>query len=196
MPKRVFRILATATVLLLITNVLAHAQSTAPKFEIGAQFALTRLRDLNETDFGVGGRITYNITDNIGVEGELNFFPRELVGFALSSFRTQGLFGVKTGLRSERAGIFAKIRPGFLSFNKRDDVLCSPPNSLACVNGRGATYFALDLGGVFELYPSRRVVVRFDLGDTIVRFGRPVLEAPDGFTSHNIQFNVGVGFRF
>jgi hypothetical protein len=57
-------------------------------------------------------------------------------------------------------------------------------------DGSGATEFALDIGGVFELYPSRRVAFRFDIGDTIIRFGGL------GFTSHNLQITTGVALRF
>jgi len=54
------------------------AQSETPKVEVGARCSLLRLRDFDVSDLSVGGRITYNLTDNIGLEGELNFFfPRD-----------------------------------------------------------------------------------------------------------------------
>jgi hypothetical protein len=71
--------------------------------------------------------------------------------------------------------------------------------------------FALDLGGVLELYPSRRWALRLDIGDTVLRRHLPttttlttsppisatVLPAPDLiFTRHHLQINAGVGFRF
>ena len=41
----------------------------------------------------------------------------------------------------------------------------------------------LDVGGVFELYPSRRTIVRFDFGDTIVRYpGIQFTQFPQGAT--------------
>jgi hypothetical protein len=58
----------------------------------------------------------------------------------------------------------------------------------------GRTAFALDLGGVVEFYPSRRVVMRFDLGDTVVNFRGNF--AGRSLTTHNLQFNAGVGYRF
>jgi len=54
----------------------------------------------------------------------------------------------------------------------------------------GETRFALDLGGVIEFYPSRRFVLRVDLGDTVIRNSQP------GRTSHNFQFGAGIGIRF
>jgi len=32
-------------------------------------------------------------------------------------------------------------------------------------------YFSMDVGGVVEFYPSRRIVTRPDIGDTIIRYG-------------------------
>jgi hypothetical protein len=70
----------------------------------------------------------------------------------------------------------------------------------------------VDVGGVLEFYPSRRIVVRFDGGDTIIRYNQrtfdflvfpmgsttPVLTpiTQPAYTTHNFQFTAGVGFRF
>jgi hypothetical protein len=59
--------------------------------------------------------------------------------------------------------------------------------------------FALDLGGVLEFYPSRRTVIRFDVGDALIRFDRARLTPVPAFraeVTHNLQLNVGVGLRF
>jgi hypothetical protein len=68
------------------------------------------------------------------------------------------------------------------------------------------TGFSLDVGGVLEFYPSKRITVRFDAGDTIVnREGGVIvfpLNAPlfalsgSNFATHNLQLSAGVGFRF
>jgi hypothetical protein len=70
----------------------------------------------------------------------------------------------------------------------------------------GMTYeeiSATDIGGVVEFYPSRRLVTRFDVGDTMIRnsgyqapqFGGGLARTPASIT-HNFQFNAGIGFRF
>jgi Outer membrane protein beta-barrel domain len=190
MRKMFFFVLAAAALLLMVPAQNAQAQSETPKVEIGAQYTLLRFRDFDVTDNGVGGRVTLNLTDNFGVEGELNFFPQKrtnsLTTSALfvDSARTQGLFGVKTGLRSEKAGIFAKFRPGFVRFGES-----------GVIPGQSFTQFALDIGGVFELYPSRSVALRFDIGDTVVRFGSN-FTGGDSFYSNNLQISTGVAFRF
>src|SRR5215510_13512701 len=150
MRKMFFFVLAAAALLLMVPaqNAQAQSGSETPKVEIGAHYTLLRFRDFDVTASGVGGRVTFNLSVNIGLEGELNVFPQKrsnsLTVFPLfvDSSRTQGLFGVKTGLRSEKAGIFGKFRPGFVRFGDS-----------GVVPGLGFTQFALDFGGVFELYP-------------------------------------------
>jgi hypothetical protein len=180
-----FFVLAAAALLTIVPSQNAQAQSRSetPKVEVGVQYSLLRFTDADVTDSGVGGRITYNLSDNFGIETEFNFFPQERLNFAnitsLDSQRMQGLFGAKYGIRSEKFGIFAKARPGFVRFGEGSSPL-----------GQSATEFALDLGGVFEIYPSRPVALRFDVGNTLIRFGA------QNFTSNNLQFTSGVAFRF
>jgi hypothetical protein len=185
MRKMFFFVLAAAALLIMVPaqNAQAQSRSETPKVEFGVQYTFLRLRDFDTNTSGAGGRATYNVTDNFGIEGEVNFFPQKFVNFAngssLDSQRTQGLFGVKYGMRSEKAGIFGKLRPGFIRFGAGSSPV-----------GQSATEFALDFGGVFELYPSRHVALRFDVGDTVIRFGNL------GLTSHNLQITPGVAFRF
>ena len=196
-----------------------YAQSETPKFEVGAQFSLIRFSDLDITELGFGGRFTYNINKHVAVEAEGNFFPREVkdsFGEILQGGRkTEGLFGVKLGSLTKRVGVFGKVRPGFVHFShfERNGVVCidrcppQPPPRFS------ETDFATDIGGVFELYPARRTVVRLDLGDTIIHSGSgenillpstfflpngtsfPSVKGIVRSTSHNLQFSVGVGFR-
>lgn len=170
-----------------------------------------------EAEPGFGGRIGYNITDFFAVEAEVNVFPRER---RFDGGREiQGLFGVKLGRRFDKVGVFGKIRPGFLSsraieFRERSDIACISidPPPLGCFEetARRETELAFDIGGVVELYPTNRMIIRFDAGDTIVRFGqRRFIALPLPFTgytgivttapsetTHNFQGSVGVGFRF
>jgi hypothetical protein len=200
----------------------ARAQAETPRVEIGAHFSLIRLPhpQFNALDTfrgagaspGVGGRITFNFNKHVAVEGEINFFPKDLSHvpnpgtpsliqlrmLPVSGQQTQGVFGLKAGIRSRRAGVFGKVRPGYMRFGQSPEpvgcIAIAPP-PFACEIARGRTAFALDLGGVVEFYPSRHTIVRFDLGDTLVYFRGPFFEGRS-FTTHNLQFNAGVGFRF
>jgi len=188
MRKMFFFVLTAAASLLMVLTQNAQAQSRSrsetPKVEVGVQYSLLRLTDADVTDSGVGGRVTLNTSDNFSLESEFNFFPQERVNFAnglgtATSRRMQGLFGAKYGVRTEKFGVFGKVRPGFVRFGEGSSPI-----------GTAATEFALDIGGVFELYPTRPIALRFDVGNTLIRFG-----ALDN-TSNNLQFTTGVAFRF
>jgi len=168
-----------------------------------------------EAEPGFGSRIGYNITNNFAIEAELNFFPREQ---RFDGGREiQGLFGIKAGRRFEKVGVFGKIRPGFLNtrtseFRDRRDVACitifPPPAACFEETARREMNLAVDIGGVIELYPTSRMIVRFDAGDTIIRLGQRsfivpfppitsgVIVTAPAETTHNFQGSVGVGFRF
>jgi hypothetical protein len=216
MYKRFPIIVVTTVAGILLTSDVATAQSDPPKLELGAQFSLMRQADTgvfgnfasgvpSEWDPGFGGRFSFNVMNQVALEAEMNFFPREKDFFDRGR-KTQGLFGVKAGLRKERFGVFGKVRPGFMRFGRIFS--CSGDDINTC--GRfGRMEFALDLGGVVEFYPSNRAVLRFDIGDTVIKFRDtnvivPFPEAPGGIlrgtvqgrTTHNLQINVGVGIRF
>jgi Outer membrane protein beta-barrel domain len=183
-----FVLFMVATLLMVPTqNAQAQSRSETPKVEVGVQYSLLRFSDFDTiSDNGVGGRMTYNLSDNFGLETEFNFFPQERANLANlttldGSRRMQGLFGAKYGVRSEKFGVFGKLRPGFIRFGEGD-----------VIPGASATEFALDIGGVLELYPTRPVALRFDIGNTLIRFG----SIGDGFTSNNLQISSGVAFRF
>jgi hypothetical protein len=198
------------------------AQADEKKFEVAGQFSVlsTTTRAASGIVFtedrtnvaGFGGRFGYNASEYFALEAEVNFFPRDRDLEGGQKF--QGLFGVKAGKRFDKVGVFAKARPGFIRFEKGDYVFGTGgcitvfPPPLACFRPVATTNFALDLGGVVELYPSERTLLRFDVGDTIIRFDqRNVAATSDLFaglvafplpaeTKHNLQASAGFGFRF
>jgi hypothetical protein len=175
----------------------AQAQTDTPKFEVGGQFSLLNFDPFSSDgrrrdEYGGGGRFTFNFWKYVAAEAQLDYFPQTdsvrigTVDLPLFGSKTLAVFGVKAGARGKRFGVFGKARPGFVHFSRVPGFLCI---STPCPQP-AKTDFAFDLGGVFEYYPSRRTVVRFDAGDTIIHsqrfFG----------TSHNAQISAGVGVRF
>jgi outer membrane protein with beta-barrel domain len=170
-----------------IHSAYARAQSNESKIEVGAQFSVLGggpgyWLD-SPTSVGGGVRLTFNFTRYLALEGELNYLPD--AGFN-NSERYQGQFGIKTGLRFDRFGVFGKVRPGFIHSDFTDN-----------------TNFSLDVGGVLEFYPTKRMLVRFDAGDTIVNrealpvfFNRGLFVPRRNYATHNLQLSAGVGFRF
>jgi opacity protein-like surface antigen len=237
-----------ALALLLFMSSEGLAQEDVPRFELGGQFSLLTLTkpSSQDDDFvsghvavpGFGARFTYNVTNNIALEAEGNFFPGRNFDSEGSFFtrlnNDQGIpgghiyqaqFGVKAGKRFKRVGLFGKIRPGFVRFTQVSQFIGlrlktfihpSQGREVQLENAEfrigKATYLSADLGGVVEFYPSRRLVTRLDIGDTIIRYGiyrealgvvcplsapcpTQVFERP-AETRHNLQFSAGIGIRF
>jgi len=219
----------TVLAVLILMNVGAAAQDSVPRFEIGGQFSLlsrnkptplfsspTIVPDDfdHETRAGFGGRFSYNLTDYLAVEAEGNFFPKsgESDLSVPDGHIYQGQFGVKAGKRFSKVGIFAKVRPGFVGFSRVSQLTGTRTitfgNQQFTVGdfriGRDQ-FFSTDVGGVLEVYLSDRIMTRFDIGDTIIRYGtfrragfslsQAILERPAEIR-HNLQFSAGIGFRF
>lgn len=175
-----------------------------------------------KTQPGFGGRFGYNLTDNLALEAEVNLFPKADLFSQPDAFNDgsliEGLLGLKAGKRFEKVGAFGKARPGFLYASNGDlqripGTLCITafPPPVGCFETTGKNSFAFDLGGVVELYPTKRTLIRFDVGDTVVRLGQrnvtAIVKAPGSLpmwgvigvpaeTTHNLQVSAGVGFRF
>ncbi len=197
--KNFIPLFVTVYFLLYAGNQIVFAQSDVPKVEVGAHYTLLRFSKFDATDSGVGARLTFNLTNSFAVEGEFNFFPEKrrhfIEPFYINSQRYQGVFGAKYGVRKDKFGIFAKLRPGFIHFGEglidpSIQTLVEAPNTFK------STEFVLDWGIVFELYTSRHTMLRFDFGDSIIFFGNSTVSNNPSFTSHNIQINTGFGFRF
>lgn len=202
----------------LMAPALAFAQSQdLKKFEVAAEFTTLERDDLfgQRTEPGFGGRFTYNINRVFALEGAGYFFPKRCFQCRNNGRITEGLAGVKVGKRFEKWGIFAKARPGVVSFSAGTFNVVDNPSAPAFpiqFELNRLTTFATDVGGVIEFYPSKRIVTRFDAGDTIMHFRRrntntvifdpitgetslvPITIPPR--TTHHFQFMTSVGFRF
>lgn len=211
-----FFVLVTVVVCLLAAPAAARAQARPaaddpPRLEVGVHFSALTLTPSGgyRTEIGFGGRFTVNLNDSVAVEAETTLFPNSgRSGEIRATGRAvQGLFGVKAGRRWEKFGLFAKARPGFVSFSRGRIVLdpVSSTPSFPIFREERATHFATDVGGVLELYVTRRWTARFDVGDTMIRYGeqnvQTLLSPPSTFTipkelRHNLQVNAGIGLRF
>lgn len=80
----------------------------------------------------------------------------------------EALTGIKMGLRRDRMGYFAKLRGGTITFGEKEDKVGFLPNGSTFI-GRGMfTNPVLDVGGVWEVYPSRHTILRFDAGSATI----------------------------
>src|SRR5262245_12536243 len=109
-------------ILVLMVPDIVAAQDTGQRYELGGLITYTFLKEIGSTDSGVGtqagglgGRFVYHAFSMLDLESEINFLPGNS---ATSGNRVQGLFGVKTGKRWEKGGVFLKARPGFMHFRR------------------------------------------------------------------------------
>lgn len=159
---------------------------------------------------GLGVRFTYNFTKNFALEAEGNLFPEDketipVVGVPITVVepggrKLQAVAGPKIGIRKSKFGVFGKIRPGLIRLDRYDAVILvgTPDNFFVISEPREKVgFFNLDIGGVFEYYPTKRTMFRVDVGDTIIHYRKlPPKEINPSMTRHNLQINVGFGFRF
>ncbi len=186
------------------------ARQPAPsRLEVGAQAGLFNHSSFDKTTAGIGGRLSFDVTRWLTAESEATFFPDDDI-FPQSPGSTPGLriryprkrteafFGMKAGVRNDSVGLFAKARPGFTHVSGNGVECVGDVCALALlIRPAYGTEFALDLGGVIEFYLSRRIVARFDLGDTMI--WHDSVAPPcwiESCTSHNLSSKMGVGFRF
>ena len=206
-----------AVIVLVQLQVLAQSQEL-PKFEVAGEFTTLEREGVfqRQTAPGIGVRFTFNLNKVVSLEAAGYYFPKECLQCRNAGTITEGLAGVKAGKRFEKWGVFAKARPGAISFSEGTFDSIPPPVGLPFIpvqfEFRQLTTFATDVGGVVEFYPSKRIVTRFDFGDTIIHFRRrnlntvllntetntltPVTIPIPPRTSHNFQFMTSVGFRF
>jgi hypothetical protein len=130
-------------------------------FEVGLDVTGTHLHKIDEAPVGPGVRFFVNFTNAIALDTEVARYPG----------KTSAVFGAKIGHRLNRFGVFGKTRFGLWHFTE--------------------SYFAADLGGVVEYYPTRRTTVRIDAGDTVIYYGGVRLG-----TVHNFQPGIGFSYRF
>ncbi|HEY4676032.1 MAG TPA: hypothetical protein VIJ01_02665 [Candidatus Angelobacter sp.] len=180
-------------------NTCGDCDAQPPRFELGVAASGIHLSDNN--NFGVGARAVFNLNSFFSLEGEGNFFLNNASPKLFSGGRAvEGLFGPKIGLRTENVGIFAKVRPGVISFsNTIQGITINPtvPFSFSVQTGR-LTAPALDLGTVVEFYPARHWAWRTDIGDTMVFYRSSSFSSirVPGTTRSNFQFNTGLQYRF
>jgi hypothetical protein len=206
----VSRALVPILVLVTVAGARTASAQSVPRLDVAAQATLLRLSDPGSTSAGVGGRMTFDLSRWIAVDGEANFYPHD--DFTLSSSavvdgnlnlvyhrrRSDAFVGMKIGVRGERFGLFAKARPGFARLGDkgvecRGDVCAFLTLLFAPTEYR--TEFALDLGGIVEYYPTARTFARVDLGDMLIRH-RSAAPPCGGCTTHNFTTRLGFGLRF
>jgi opacity protein-like surface antigen len=187
-------------------------QSRFSGLTVGAQATSLSLQfidgvDAATTEAGVGPFASYHIWRFIEADTSMFLFPREeqTNGPRDGGRILQGFYGLRAGYRTRRIGFFAKVRPGFESNSRvlTSETFTLGSDPLVSETFGRATDFALDLGGVIELYPTKHFVIRLDAGDAVIFPGAGTISfngtpspAPALPRRDTLQFGVGFGWRF
>jgi len=191
------------------------AQQAPSKIELGGQFDYFRLHAGTDDRFGFGVRFTYNFNDLYSLDTEYDITPSNKTSIKTDFVggRTEEFFiGPKIGGRKQRYGAFMKLRPGVIRtanvLKTANFFSINPVCSCTQVFTSGPrTDFLLDAGAVFEMYPYKKWILRYDVSDKIIFYGDglrtlniPPPAAPlavnPGAASNVFNMTVGVSYRF
>lgn len=199
------RVIVATLGLLMCAHRSLHAQPAPERFQAGVQVSTTAVSELEETDVGVGGRVSWHPVGLLGIETELNVHWRDAPDERpVTRARIEALSGVTVGPRFNRFRPFARVRAGLLNVQEAPApfpcIRIFPP-PLLCELGAGRTLLAYDVGGGLELFTPGRVFFRVDLGDRLVRYPGPVFDRArqirqKAFFDHDVRFAAGAGLRF
>jgi hypothetical protein len=175
-----------------------------PRWGTGVQFVSTSLPTDRENCAGcrsfrngAGFNFNYRFARYAYLDSEVDFLPGNGEGFNQIGGAREALLGLKIGYTSRSWGLFSQVRPGVIHYDK------------TLVPGSGSSYesatrFALDLGGVFEYYPSRHSTLRVKMGTTLVRYLQayadpkqpPTSVLSDQYYSVQGNFQIATGYQY
>lgn len=152
----------------------AAAQTSYTRHEVSAGATYTRTNYFDPNLGGITGRYTFNVRRDFAVESAITFYPQDLLQAAAQGGRSFAWFtGAKAGVRRQKWGLFGKAAPGFWHFSSVSQWRIPQPFDPANISSvnRGRTHFAVELGGVLEIYPSARWIIRTDVSEVLRRDG-------------------------
>jgi hypothetical protein len=126
----------------------------------------------------------------------------EYIDFQAGGRSFEALTGLKAGIRRDHMGYFAKVRGGTITFGETERQVYRLPNNYIGADLGMFTNPVLDVGGVYEVYPSRHTILRFDAGSaTIFYQPKNIIDMGQilpisGQTKTGMLMSFGAGFRF
>ena len=110
--------IALISLLLVQSHVVAQTPEL-PKYEVAAEFtSMDRDNFTGGAEMGLGARFTFNLNKTFSIETAAYHFPRTCFSCAHNGTVTEVFGGLKVGKRFEKWGLFAKARPGVVSFSR------------------------------------------------------------------------------
>jgi hypothetical protein len=149
---------------------------------------------------------SWNFSRHVSWDSAVLHSPRnsgmEFIDYQAGGRAFEALTGVKAGIRRDHMGYFVKARGGTITFGKTERQINLLPNKTLSLDFGMFTNPLLDVGGVYEVYPSRHTILRFDAGSaTIFYQPKNVISigqtyAIPGRTQTGMLMSFGAGFRF
>ncbi|MGA2849516.1 MAG: hypothetical protein ABSE46_11000 [Terracidiphilus sp.] len=179
-------------------------------WDLGAAFSL-QPRSLPDWSFmdaypswGLWG--SWNFSKHVSWDTSLMHTGRnsglEFIDLQAGGRAFEALTGAKVGIRRDHMGYFAKVRGGTITFGKTERQAAFLPSGAFVSDFGMFTNLVLDVGGVYEVYPSRHTILRADAGSAtifyqpknIIQQGQTI--AIPGQTHTGMLMSFGAGFRF
>ncbi len=184
------------------------SQEKPARFEIGPLFTYLRVPDSGpinaQNQAELGGRFSWNFSRHVALDAEIEASPfrtTDLQSGYQGGHLFQAFVGLKTGKRWNRFGLFGKFRSGLDSYS--GVIKGTTATTIFPITYGRRTDPSFDVGGILEFYVSRRILFRYDFGDTIIHYnsgsifttgGQP--NAIPSQVKNNFQFSTAVAFRF
>ena len=166
--------------------------------EVSVLISGLRFGEFDAFDAGLGLRGGYRFGRGFALEAEFEHFPGALGGrVPFTASRTAARLRARAGVVGERWGAFAALAPGVLRFaSAPEPIACIAvfPPPLECQLAAGRTVPGFGLGGGVELFASKRVVVRLDVEDLLLRY--PVSFRREERVEHHLRAALSFGLRF
>ena len=126
----------------------------------------------------------------------------EVIDYQAGGRAFEALTGLKAGIRRDHMGYFTKVRGGTITFGETERQISWSPSNPFNLDSGMFTNPVLDVGGVYEIYPSRHFILRADAGSAtifyqpknVIQQGQTIAIHGQAHTGMLISF--GAGFRF
>lgn len=149
---------------------------------------------------GIGGVFSARLYKTLGLDFGISTTPT--IPISSTSFAggrlTEGFFGTRAGLVIGRLGVYAKARPGFVSFGEA--ILHTGPTPGSGFQFGRLTEPAFDIGGIALVRVSTHFSVRYEMSDTIISYGsrtiQPSFPPVPSRVVNCLQFGTGLVARF
>lgn len=188
-----------------LSTVRCQAQSSSlSRFEVGPEINQIYLPvdPVGSVTYqpGLGATGALNIKRWLGLDGSISFTPNSTsteTSFA-GGHLTQLAIGARAGFTRGRFRIYGKLRPGFANFSSL--IAHVDPRPPFTFHFASLTAPSLDAGAIVQIDLLRRFSLRYEAGDTMIRYPKRtvvlVLPPSPAEVTHNFEFGVGFMFHF